>query len=290
MMPVTVKQALTIGLSIALLSGLYFFGKTTAPPEQKAAEEQEVAPEQTAAVAFDWGEFIRLKTQQLPPSDSAVVQATVERLDSSSETSHQRAALQSLIERFEEMRQPAISAYFHYRLAQGDSTTENWLHAGDKLASAFMVSSDNRNLGAQLFDLAESAYQQALQSDSANTDVRIKLASLYMEGGDNVMQGVTMLLGIVDENPDHPEANLILGKYGIISGQYEKAIKRLEKVITLQPQNSEAYYYLAEAKLAMDNTEAAIRLFEECKRLVNDPRFSHEIDNYIKKINAADGS
>jgi hypothetical protein len=40
-------------------------------------------------------------------------------------------------------------------------------------------------------------------------------------------------------------------------------------------------YFLAESYKGKGNTATAIELFEECKKLVNNPEFSREIDQYI---------
>ncbi|HQV01759.1 MAG TPA: tetratricopeptide repeat protein, partial [Bacteroidia bacterium] len=76
-------------------------------------------------------------------------------------------------------------------------------------------------------------------------------------------------------------ANIILGKLAIQSGQFDKAIKRLELVLSLKPDNTEALYFLAEAYKGSGNKQKAISLFEQCKALVNNPEFTKEIDNYI---------
>ena len=41
--------------------------------------------------------------------------------------------------------------------------------------------------------------------------------------------------------------NLILGRLAVVSGQYDKATARLEKLIKTNPDNAEAYYNLAKA-------------------------------------------
>ncbi|MBK7959387.1 MAG: tetratricopeptide repeat protein [Bacteroidetes bacterium] len=68
-----------------------------------------------------------------------------------------------------------------------------------------------------------------------------------MEGSNEVMNGVTLLLNVVQTSPSHYGANLLLGKFGIVSGQYEKAIARLEKVVSLQSEKIEGYFLLADA-------------------------------------------
>ena len=98
------------------------------------------------------------------------------------------------------------------------------------------------------------------------------------------MQGVQRLLKITEKDPNNLQANLMLGRLSVTSGQYDKAVARLEKVVAQAPENTEALYFLAEAYKGHGDTEKAIKTFERCKQLVNDPAFSKEIDNYINSF------
>jgi cytochrome c-type biogenesis protein CcmH/NrfG len=59
----------------------------------------------------------------------------------------------------------------------------------------------------------------------------------------------------------------------IQSGQYDKAKERFKKVLQLDPQNTEALYFLAITEAQLGHNDEAIRLFEMCKTLVNNRRF-----------------
>ena len=98
------------------------------------------------------------------------------------------------------------------------------------------------------------------------------------------MPGVLLLKKVEAKDPDNKQMNLILGSLAVVSGQYDKAITRLEKLIKLDPENAEAYYHLAEAYQAVGRKEDAIKSLEQCKKLVNDPAFSAQIDSYIQQI------
>jgi cytochrome c-type biogenesis protein CcmH/NrfG len=105
-----------------------------------------------------------------------------------------------------------------------------------------------------------------------------------MEGGSSPMQGVTILLDIVRKDSTNVDALLMLGRFGIVSGQYDKAISRLEKIIYLQPQNSEAWLLMAEAYNGKGDKSKAIEMLERCKRTVTNPDAKREIDKYIEGL------
>lgn len=139
---------------------------------------------------------------------------------------------------------------------------------------------------AKIFGAQEGikAFQQLIKSDSTNYSYPVHEAVCYVDGLGQVMQGVLLLKTVEQKDPDNKEMNLILGRLAVVSGQYEKAITRLEKLITLDPQNAEALFHLAEAYRAVGRKDDAIKSLEQCKMLVKDPAFAAQIDNYIHQI------
>jgi cytochrome c-type biogenesis protein CcmH/NrfG len=98
------------------------------------------------------------------------------------------------------------------------------------------------------------------------------------------MVGVQKLRDVVAANPDNIEAQLTLANLAIQSGQYDKAIERLETLLQKHPDEAKAMFVLAEAYRSKGDTKKAIEIFEQCKKLLKDPGLKAEIDNYIKSI------
>ncbi len=107
-------------------------------------------------------------------------------------------------------------------------------------------------------------------------------AIALIEGKNETMQGVQKLLAITRENPKDLESNLMLAKLAIESGQYEKSIDRLQKLLKYYPENTEAMFFLAESYKSSGQIDEAKRWFEKCKKKVNNPDFSREVDDYMK--------
>ena len=135
-----------------------------------------------------------------------------------------------------------------------------------------------------LADNAIECYSKAYNLDTTKTDNRIRLAGAYLQEGSQPMQGVSMLLDIVRKDSNNADAQLMLGRFGLISGQIDKAIARFEKVLYLQPQNSEALFLLAEAYNNQGNKQKAIELLDKCKKTVKEPAAKKEIEKYIEEI------
>jgi lipopolysaccharide biosynthesis regulator YciM len=76
----------------------------------------------------------------------------------------------------------------------------------------------------------------------------------------------------------------LLGRLSIQSGQWDKAVARLEHVLELEPQNREALYFLGEAYKGKGNKEKAIQTFRKLEGIVNSPDFTKDIENYINSF------
>ena len=120
--------------------------------------------------------------------------------------------------------------------------------------------------------------------------MKVGLGSCYILGKGRVggpeetMKGIQQLLSVVRKDSNNMKAQMMLGVGGLVSGQYDKALERLQKVVKAQPDNLEAVSYLAEAYIATGNNAEAIKWYTISKRLVNDPHYSQEVDERIKTL------
>jgi predicted Zn-dependent protease len=124
--------------------------------------------------------------------------------------------------------------------------------------------------------------EKVITDNPANEDAKVAQAICYTEGTGETMKGVVRLREVVNTNPKHEMATLMLGKLAITSGQFDKAKERLSGLIENYPKNPEGYYYLAIAEKSLGNNEKAKELLQKCKSMVKDPEFGKEIDNFLK--------
>lgn len=214
-------------------------------------------------------------------------QAEKKAQDTTANITTRTKALEALATEWDQARYPEVSAYYYQRIAQNDSSAQRWLQAADRLSIAFKIA-DDTSMQQYMLDQAVKAYQKTIAIDSTQTEARIGLASLYIDGyadqTNMVMQGVFMLRDVVAKDSTNINANLVLARAAITSGQYDKAIDRLQRLIKQYPDNSEAYYYLGEAYSAVGEKENAINALKECKKRTKNPTFVRELDNIINKL------
>jgi cytochrome c-type biogenesis protein CcmH/NrfG len=131
---------------------------------------------------------------------------------------------------------------------------------------------------------AVDCLEEALKLNPDNDTTKLALASAYIEGTGAPMSGVAILRDMVAKDPDHIPANLMLGRLSIQSAQFDKAVKRLEHVLTLDKNNREALYFLGEAYKGLGNKEKAVEQFRKLEKIVNNPDFTKDIEDYIKSF------
>ena len=139
--------------------------------------------------------------------------------------------------------------------------------------------------GMQVWEgqLAIEGFSAAQKLNPANETTKVGLAECLIGTGET-MQGVMLLREVTEKNPDNVPANLILGQQGIVSGQFDRAAARFEAVLRKEPENLEALLGLAEVYKNQGNKAKAIELLERSKKVMNNPEFSKDINEYIKSF------
>ncbi len=107
---------------------------------------------------------------------------------------------------------------------------------------------------------------------------------IALVNGDNPMQGIGMLLEVLEEDSNNVKALLYLGGFSVQSGQYDKAVSRLEKVVELEPSVADAWFYLGIAYRALEQPDNALRSFEEFKTTSDDPELLEVAEKYITDL------
>jgi lipopolysaccharide biosynthesis regulator YciM len=98
------------------------------------------------------------------------------------------------------------------------------------------------------------------------------------------MEGIRKIREVADRDPENMYAQFMLGLGGMISGQFDKAIERLLKVVQHQPENVEVMLMLAEAYERQNDKANAVKWYLESKKHINNADLGKEIDERIKLL------
>ena len=110
--------------------------------------------------------------------------------------------------------------------------------------------------------------------------------AVALVNGDNPMQGIMLLRGILEEDPDNADAHWQLGLFSVQSGQYDKALERFRKVIELDPENfPDAWFYLGRTYATLDSNDQAIASLQKYKTLTQDTAILHGVDRFLLELN-----
>lgn len=275
------KQLIFIGAAVVLVAALYFFGDFRGPVK-KAPDQAGMRPNseehdhESDTTSLDIKSY---ETQCIARLD-ANKQSQVRDFMRAAEKLNKPESYRDLAEFWEKQKDLNLAAFYYKRGAFLENTEKSVTFAGN-LFLAILQRTDKPDFRRWQAREAIEIFNKALEINPSNLDSKIALATCYTEGTGETMKGVTLLREVTQQDSNNVSANIILGKLAIQSGQLDKAIRRLEHVLMIEPKNTEAMYFLAEAYKNQGNKAKAIELFENCKRIVNSPDFSKEIDNYI---------
>ena len=77
------------------------------------------------------------------------------------------------------------------------------------------------------------------------------------ESPESKMKGIFQIRALADMHPDNADLQWHMGLFSMQSGQYEKAVARFEKVISLDAQRVDAYMQMALSFAALQDTSSA---------------------------------
>lgn len=206
-----------------------------------------------------------------------------EQLGKAENEEEKSSILSEIAEKWGDLNQFTPQAFAYEEIAEISPTYDNWMRAGKSFQEGYQKTRDEE-LSATLQDKAIHAFNKALEEDEKSLDAQTGLGAAILSKGEAPMEGVTLLLGVVKEDPKHLDANKALGLSSLTSRQYDKAIERF-LIVLEQEESAESYFYLATAYENIGMKNEAITAFLKSKRIASDPTLSQFIDRRIEELN-----
>lgn len=278
------KQLIFTGIGILLVISLFFGGKIVPRKiEQPKASKKE-------ANLFNISGFIKEAKQKLTPAQLTYL-ANLENTVTRGDVTTQQIQANTALANFWKDTTKAFEPYIFYlsEASKLDNSEKNLTFAAQLILANLRSEQDEAKLNWKT-EQAIGLFEQALKLNPTSADLKIGLGSCYIfgkgrfGGAAETMQGVQKVLEVVRTDSMNMKAQLVLGIGGYISGQYDKAIDRLTKVVTTEPQNLEAIAFLADTYAAKGDKQEAIKWYQLSKRMANDPHYSEEVDQRIKEL------
>lgn len=134
---------------------------------------------------------------------------------------------------------------------------------------------------------AKDLFTKSLELNPSNDSAIVGLGSTYFFGaGGNAppMEGILKIREVTARDSSNMYAQFMLGYGSLVSGQFDKAVERFEKVIRNEPNNKEAIFLLAEACERSGDRNKAAYWFGVGRSKVDNPDVIRAIDEKIKTL------
>ncbi|MBP6620116.1 MAG: tetratricopeptide repeat protein [Leadbetterella sp.] len=164
------------------------------------------------------------------------------------------------------------AGYYFEKIAQNQSSIENWTLAGDAYFQGFNLALSPANMEF-LVEKTRFSYNKVLALQPTNLHAKTNLAMSFV-GSDSPMKAITMLREVLDQEPKYIPAIMSLGGLSMQSNQYDKAAARFQNVLQIDPTNVNAKLGLAYSLIELDKKP-------EAKALLTDV-LSQDIDAVMK--------
>jgi tetratricopeptide (TPR) repeat protein len=133
---------------------------------------------------------------------------------------------------------------------------------------------------------AKDLFERSLKINPANDSSKVGLGACYLFGNisDAPMEGIQKIREVVERDSSNVFAQLTLAKGSILSGQYDKAVARLETVHRLDPGNIEAVLMMADMYERMGKKKEAASWYRESMKIINRTDARSEIQKRIEAL------
>jgi tetratricopeptide (TPR) repeat protein len=281
------KQLLLAAAGLIAVASLFFFGRTV---EKKSAVTKSAGAAQPAIAQFDINQYITQTKQKL----TATQLLTLGKLENSvtrGDVHTQQIEANKQLANFWKDSIGTFEPYAYY-LSQSvklENSEKNLTFAAQLILDNVRGEQDPAKLNWKT-EQAIALFEQAIKLNPESDDLKIGLGSCYIYGKgrtgkpEETMKGIQQLLAVVKKDSSNMRAQLVLGVGGFVSGQFDKAIERLTKVVKAEPGNLEAVAFLADAYASKGNKAEAIKWYRVMKQIANDPGYDKEIDQRIKML------
>ncbi len=270
---VTKTQIGVIAGSIVLIV-LLLFTNTTIPKKEEAKMSEHSTPNSAGILTL-----IENAKAKLSASQKKEVEMMEEAVKSSPD---KKTAFENIINQWDTLRQPAVAAYYFGQAAMASPNEQNWYEAGNRFFGAARLAAEGDK--GLIYGKAIECYEKTLELNPKNMEAKINLGACYVEGSPEPMKGIGLLREAEKTDSNNVNLQLNFAFFSEKSGQWDRAIRRFEKVLVLKPDFIDAYLHLSDAYQQKGDKAKAIESLEKYYSLVDDESVKKETRDYINKL------
>lgn len=257
------KPQLIALITSILLFLVLFFGFDTKPKEQAKIEKARAMVSESTNISI----LLKDAKKKLNPENAANILALETELEQvQTDSAKKIEVLKRISGSWYQLGQPGISGYFAENIAEIMKDEDSWSITGTTY-SICLQNSEEEKIKDYCYGRAIKAFENAISINPENMQHQVNLALCFADKPpkDNPMKGVLMLLDLNKRDPENTTVLMTLGRMGMKTGQFEKAIGRFENVLKIEPTNKKALCLLAEAHQAIGNTSESTKYLSLCR-------------------------
>lgn len=273
----TLVRKTQIGLlitAVVLFVLLFLAPKTHSGDLETKASESKLTETKASIETFITMATKSLKTEEKSKYDALLAAAKSSKIDT---------AFVPVVEFWDKQKRPDFASYFVEQIAERIQTSSAYSKAGDRYYYSVRFVKDNNEIPV-LYKSAIRCYEKAIEKDAKNLDTKIQLAACFVEEGKDPMKGIALLREVEKIDSNNVKLQLTFAFFSVKSQQWDKAIRRFNNVLRIDPLYIEAYLHLADVYEQQGQKNKTIEMLEKYAGATDDAMAKKEVLKYIEQL------
>jgi tetratricopeptide (TPR) repeat protein len=274
-------QWITIAVGVLIVAGLFRFGRTGPYKSEIKQTAQSITPNEltTDSILFHVKATLSpAQIQWMNDLEQSVIRGDVkkQKLDVFHQLAHFWQDSARIFEPY---------AWYEAEAARLENSEKSLTFAAH-LFLENLRNEENDRLKKWKALQAKDLFERSLRINDKNDSSIVGLGACYIFGNiaDNPMEGILKVRQVVERDSANIFAQLVLGHGSLISGQYDRAIDRFGKVLSLNPQNLEAIVMMAEVYERKADKPNAIKWYSNALPLAPNPNMKTALEKRIEEL------
>jgi len=273
---------ITIGTAVFLVAVIYYYGRTTPNRTVSVAGN----PVQSARTGSLTDTILNMAKSQIKP-EQVIRLTTLENSISRGAVKDQRLKIYHHLAHFWKDSAGLFLPYAFYEAeAARLENSENSLTFAARLFLENLQQEQSVDFRRWEALQARDLFERSLIINPDNDSAKVGLGACYLFGNISAapMEGIAKIKEVLDKDSTNVYAQMTFVNGLLISGQYEKAISRLQVINQLQSNNLEAILMLADTYERMNDKANALKWYQRSLRLVPNEKMKGAIEKRIEDL------
>lgn len=268
--------------SVVLLILLFFLGRTKPHPKDPVKGATAGASRVSGT-----SDILEKAKKQLRPEQLAYL-TTLENSITRGDLVNQKIVLYEQLAAYWRDSVRAVAPYLWYQgeKAKLENSEKNLNFAAQSYLEELKSDSDPE-ARTWMADQAKALFEKVMELNPDNDSAKVGWGSSFIfgaSGASSPMEGIMKIREVAERDTTNMYAQFMLGYGAMMTGQSDRAIERLLKVATRQPQNTEAVFLLAEAYERAGKKTEAMEWYSKGRSRVSNPELLKAIDDKINSL------